>query len=209
MTANTRKASTTKRTTKASTKAKATKASTKPDPYAKVVEVEDTSAAIVYSLMTAETDYQGKVASLGPVIAKRLAGGETNAAIAREVVALAKAQGQTIKQNTAAQRVRRYGMIGEAILKADAKADVSEVIEKASAKARGNSSGKGKAKASGAPKSVSTLIEAFSGTAKGVTDRVIEDGTPDEQDKYLLVLMASVRRMEAARKSGVAKVEAA
>jgi len=205
MATNTSKTSTTsKRATKASTKAKATKASTKPDPYAKVTEVPESSGAIVYSLMTAETEYETKVATLGPVIAKRLAGGETNAAIAREVVALAKEQGQTIKQNTAAQRVRRYGMVGEAILKADAKADMSEVIAKASTKARGASKPKAEGKPK-TPKSVRELIEAASGTLKALTDRVIEDGTPEEQALFLGVLAANAKRIQAAQTAGVAK----
>lgn len=122
---------------------KTSKTSTKPSKYDTVKDTAgETSGSIVWSLMTAEADYQTRVAVQGPVLAKRVADGEKQADIARELVAIAKGNGNRMSQNTAAQRVSRYVRIGERILDAGPKDDISEVIAKASAAVR--SKGKGK-----------------------------------------------------------------
>lgn len=96
-----------------------------------------TTASLVWAIMEGEATYAERVAHFGPIIAKRIEAGEKNADIARELVAIAKEKGHRLSQNAAAQKVRRYRMVGEAILSADKKADMGEVIETASAKARG------------------------------------------------------------------------
>ena len=125
-------------TTKKVATAKADKV--KPDPFAKVTDnYSGTSAELVWGLMDSEADYATRVQTQGTILAKRIANGEKNAAIARELVAIAKAKGQVISQNTAAKKVSRYQAIGLAILKAKPKneVDMSKVIAGASAKARG------------------------------------------------------------------------
>lgn len=124
---------------------KTSKTSTKTSKYDTVKDDRsESSATLVWSLMTAEADYQTRVAVQGPILAKRVADGEKQADIARELVAIAKANGNRLSQNTAAQRVSRYVRIGEKIIAAPAKADMAEVISKASASVRSGGKGKGK-----------------------------------------------------------------
>ena len=124
---------------------KNTKPSTKPSKYDAVKDDRsESSATLVWSLMTAEADYQTRVAVQGPILAKRVAAGEKQADIARELVAIAKGNGNRMSQNTAAQRVSRYFRIGEEIIAAPPKADMSEVISNASASVRSGGKGKGK-----------------------------------------------------------------
>jgi hypothetical protein len=112
----------------------------KADPFAKVTDnYSGSSAELVWDLMGSEADYATRVQTQGTILAKRIANGEKNATIARELVAIAKAKGQVISQNTAAKKISRYQSIGLAILKAKPKneVDMSKVIASASAKARG------------------------------------------------------------------------
>lgn len=123
---------TTTATAKATSKGKA-------DPYANVKDDgAESSAEIVFGLMSSEADYETRVLTQGPILAKRIAAGEKNADIARGLVELAKGAGKSLSQNTAAQKVSRYARIGDAILKAqkDPKADLQNAIAKASAKVR-------------------------------------------------------------------------
>ena len=123
------------------TTTKKTTTTTKPAKVSKwdavTDDTTDSSAELVAGLMAAEGDYATRVAHDGPIIAKRIANGEKNADIARDVVALLAGQGKTVKQNTAAQKVSRYARIGEAIINAKKGDDLQEVIAKASAKVRG------------------------------------------------------------------------
>lgn len=126
------------RKTTTTTPAKAT-TKTKADPYANVKDDgAESSAQIVFGLMSSEADYETRVLTQGPILAKRIAAGEKNADIARGLVELAKGAGKSLSQNTAAQKVSRYARIGDAILKAqkDPKADLQNAIAKASAKVR-------------------------------------------------------------------------
>lgn len=135
------------RKTTTTTPAKATSKG-KADPYANVKDDgAESSAQIVFGLMSSEADYETRVLTQGPILAKRIAAGEKNADIARGLVALLVDAGKVVvktaadekrAQNTAAQKVSRYARIGDAILKAqkDPKADLQNAIAKASAKVR-------------------------------------------------------------------------
>lgn len=122
------------------TKTKTTKTNTtktKADPYAKVTDnVKESSADLVWSLMTTEADYQTRVAAQGPILAKRVANGEKQADIGRELQAIAAAKGRRLSREAAAMRVSRYVRIGEAIVKGGKDAKVEDIITKASAKVR-------------------------------------------------------------------------
>lgn len=122
------------RTTKNST----TKNSTaKTDRYANVKDDgKETSAQIVFGLMSSEADYQTRVAVQGPILAKRVAAGEKQADIVRELQAIAEQNGRRLTREAGAQRVSRYVRIGDALLTAKKGEESAEVIAKASAKVR-------------------------------------------------------------------------
>jgi hypothetical protein len=126
-------ATTTKKVTAKADKVKA-------DPFGKVTDnYSGTSAELVWELMGSEADYATRVQTQGTILAKRIANGEKNATIARELVTIAKDKGQVISQNSAAKKISRYQSIGLSIIKAQPKTaeDMSRVIASASAKARG------------------------------------------------------------------------
>jgi hypothetical protein len=121
------------------TTSKTSKTTSKPktDRYAKVEDTgAESSATLVWSLMTAEADYQTRVAVQGPILAKRVAAGEKQADIVRELQAIAKGAGRILSREAGAQRVSRYVRIGEALLTAKKDEKPEEVIAKASAKVR-------------------------------------------------------------------------
>ena len=120
----------------AATKAPATKAP--KDIFAKVSDnIGESSAFIVWDLMTSEADYATRVTTQGVILAKRIAAGEKQADIARQLVEIAEKHGKKIPQNTAAQKVSRYARIGMAIVKAPKGAELTDTIAKASKKVRG------------------------------------------------------------------------
>lgn len=133
-------------TKKVSTTATPKVSTKKADRYAKVNDDRaESSATLVWSLMTAEADYQTRVAVQGPILAKRVAGGEKQADIVRELIAIAEGAGHRLSREAGAQRVSRYVRIGEALMSAKKDDDPQEVIRKASAKVR-NSGPKGSPK---------------------------------------------------------------
>lgn len=123
------------------------------------------------------------------------------------------------EQNTATKRVGRIASVGRLMVahpKADVlalytfvngatKADIDAACEakadptKAPARKRGTAG----PKAPKGPRKVRDLVEPWSRTTKAVTDAVVEHGTKDDQEQALRVLMANVKRIEAALKSGV------
>lgn len=124
------------------------KATAKADKFASVKDTaKETSGQIIWELMTSESDYKSRVATQGQILAKREALGETQANMARELVAIAKANGRVLSRAASAKRVSRYVKIGLAVINAPKGADIEEVIEKASAQARNG--GKRKAQPEG------------------------------------------------------------
>ena len=144
-----------------------------------------------------------------------LARGE-QAAIARGI---AGEHATKTEQNTATKRVGRIASVGRLMVahpKADVlalytfvngatKADIDAACEskadptKAPARKRGTAG----PKAPKGPRKVRDLVEPWSRTTKAVTDAVVEHGTKEDQDQALRVLMANVKRIEAALASGV------
>ena len=133
----------------ATKKATAPKATTaKADKFAGVKDAgKDTSAQIIWDLMSSEADYKSRVAQQGPILAKREALGEKQADMARELVAIAKTNGRALSRDASAKRVSRYVKVGLAIINAPKGAKLEEVIDKASAQVRNG--GKRKAQPEG------------------------------------------------------------
>lgn len=118
--------------------AAAPKATASKDVFAKVADtVKESSAQIVFDLMTSEADYATRVTTQGVILAKRIAAGEKQADIARELVAIGEKHGKKMAANTAAQRVSRYARIGMAIVKAPKGTELTDTIAKASKAVRG------------------------------------------------------------------------
>ena len=118
--------------------AAAPKATASKDVFAKVADtVKESSAQIVFDLMTSESDYATRVTTQGVILAKRIAAGEKQADIARELVAIGEKHGKKMAANTAAQRVSRYARIGMAIVKAPKGTELTDTIAKASKAVRG------------------------------------------------------------------------
>jgi len=119
-------------------KAAAKKTAATKDIFAKVADTaKESSGAIVWGLMTSEADYATRVTTQGVILAKRIAAGEKQADIARQLVEIAEKNGKKIPQNTAAQKVSRYARIGMAIVKAPKGAELTDTIAKASKAVRG------------------------------------------------------------------------
>jgi hypothetical protein len=118
--------------------AAAPKTTASKDVFAKVADTaKESSAQIVFDLMTSEADYATRVTTQGVILAKRIASGEKQADIARELVAIGEKHGKKIAANTAAQRVSRYARIGMAIVKAPKGTELTDTIAKASKAVRG------------------------------------------------------------------------
>lgn len=112
---------------------------TKTAAAAKTVkdDIKVTSSEIVFTLMNDEATYEARVLTMAPVLASRVAGGESQADIARGLTALAKAQGRVLTLAAAKMRVSRYVAIGQKITSAPKDANLSDVVAKASAAVRG------------------------------------------------------------------------
>lgn len=138
------------------------------------------------------------------------------AAIARGI---AGEQATKTEQNTATKRVGRIASVGRLMVahpKADVlalytfvngatKADIDAACEakadptKAPARKRGTAG----PKAPKGPRKVRDLVEPWSRTTKAVTDAVVEHGTKDDQEQAKRVLLANLKRIDAALASGV------
>lgn len=100
-------------------------------------DLKVTSSELVFTLMNDEATYEARVLTMAPVLASRVAGGESQADIARGLTALAKAQGRVLTLAAAKMRVSRYVAIGQKITSAPKDANLSDVVAKASAAVRG------------------------------------------------------------------------
>lgn len=124
--------------------------------------IEDTfsesTAQLCWGLMVSESDYASKSVEFGVVIAKRIASGERNVDIAKELSAIATENGNRLTARTAAVRVTRYERVGLAVLKAGKKDDLSDVVAKANAANRGTGTRKAQPPA---PKSNSDKASAM------------------------------------------------
>lgn len=98
---------------------------------------KESTAELCWGLMVSESEYAGKSVEFGVIIAKRIAAGERNVDIAKELSAIATANGNRLSARTAAVRVTRYERVGLAVLKAGKKDDLSDVVAKANAANRG------------------------------------------------------------------------
>lgn len=107
-------------------------------------DLKSTSSEIVWTLMQDEATYEARVLTMAPVLASRVAGGETQADIAKGLTALAKTQGRVLSLAAAKMRVSRYVAMGNAITSAPKGADMSQVVAKASAKVQGHAKKGGK-----------------------------------------------------------------
>ena len=124
----------------ATTKKAAAAPKASKDIFAKVADTtKESSGAIVWGLMTSEADYATRVTTQGVILAKRIAAGEKQADIVRELIAIGEANGKKITRDSAAQRVSRYSRIGMAIAKAPKGEQLTDTIAKASKKVRGAS----------------------------------------------------------------------
>lgn len=123
------------------------------------------------------------------------------------------------KANTVTKRLSRIVAVGRLIIahpNADVldlytfanRADKSALAEAEEARGIGFLSekpkGTGSKKTDKGPKAVATLVEAGSGTLKGLTDAVMERGTRAEAETYRKVLAANLARIEKALAGGVA-----
>lgn len=122
------------------------------------------------------------------------------------------------KPNTVTKRLSRIVAVGRLIV-AHPNADVLDLYafanraDKPALAAAEESRGTGflsdKPKGTGSkrkdtgPKTVSTLVEAGSGTLKGLTDSVLERGTRAEAETYRKVLAANLARIDKALAGGV------
>jgi len=114
------------------------KAAATKDIFAKVADTsKESSAQIVFDLMSSEADYATRVTTQGVILAKRIAAGEKQADIVRELIDIGEAKGKKITRDAAAQRVSRYSRIGLAIAKAPKGEQLTDTIAKASKAVRG------------------------------------------------------------------------
>lgn len=125
----------------------ATAKNAKATATAKAAPVKDdikvASPEIVWTLMQDQATYEARVLTMAPVLASRVAGGETQAEIAKGLTAIAKAQGHVLSLAAAKMRVSRYVAMGNDIAKAPKGADMSALVAKSSAKVQGNGKKKG------------------------------------------------------------------
>ena len=127
---------TVKKAAAAPKKAAATKAP--KDIFSSVSDnIGESSAVIVWDLMNSEADYATRVTHQGVILAKRIAAGEKQADIVRELIEIGKENGKTITRDAAAQRVSRYSRIGMAIVKSPKGEALTDTIAKASKAVRG------------------------------------------------------------------------
>lgn len=125
----------------------------KVDTFAKVKDIEGTSAHLAYELWEAAGTFEIKARTLAPVLAKRVAAGEVQADIARGLVAEAKEQGRTISFSAANMQVSRYVRMGKELAK-DSKADMGTLAKSV----MGNASKKrGAGKKNGSEKQPATV----------------------------------------------------